>query len=468
VPAANVKQSRKNNSTDSSETTNSQTLHQKQKQQERQEPKTYQYQQQNKNKDESEESVGNVSESDLDVMEFESPLIVKILIYLVFFGGIGAFIYDLNQTDSGERQGVDVTTNNSLAGKSEQPVKSTLRNGFHEVNHDNGDYSSGNYIEDLRNGQGEYVWVNGDSYKGEWVDDKRTGVGVLNWADGNRYEGDFLEGRLSGQGTYTWSNGDRYEGQWLDGQRTGKGVLTWINGDRYEGDFLEGQRTGYGTQTSKSGTCKANRINNEIQGYGIWKDDSYEESICYDSYSDYAKENINHHATMKRALKNKYIKINSYKVSQSSDEFKDFLASDDVHDIIEDNIERLEKRDAKRAQYEIVKAERAERVRKWKKGAPRRAREKAQKEQDRLDAIAQRRYDIQKAENEYFYRANPHGFSLRSTPSSESPERPVTRKKKAIKNKEPAKGGCINPPGQPSLCSCVSDPDNRKFCNLNK
>jgi len=121
VPAANVKKSRENNSTENIKTTNPQNLHQKQKEyqerqqrreptlhqyqkqkqkqkeQQRQEPKVYQYQQPNKNKDEVAEKMTTEKpkkkKREVNDYREESSAFALLKTVLFYLGGFALLLY---------------------------------------------------------------------------------------------------------------------------------------------------------------------------------------------------------------------------------------------------------------------------------------------------------------------------------------------------------------------------------------
>lgn len=134
----------------------------------------------------------------------------------------------------------------------------------------NGDSYDGAYKNDKRNGKGIYNWKNGDVFDGQWIDNNRTGVGLLTLTNGNAYEGEWANGKKHGFGKFTWKNGDEYDGQWQDGKRNGNGKLTLVDGDIYEGEFVNGKFNGYGTYYAKDGQklYEGNYLNNQFDGHG--------------------------------------------------------------------------------------------------------------------------------------------------------------------------------------------------------
>ncbi|MED6161447.1 hypothetical protein PIB30_060840 [Stylosanthes scabra] len=106
----------------------------------------------------------------------------------------------------------------------------------------NGDFYTGNCLENLPHGQGKYLWTDGCMYVGEWQKGKTTGKGRFSWPSGATYEGDFKDGHMDGRGTYIGSSGDTYKGSWVMDLRHGKGTQSFPNGDFYDGDGGKGCR----------------------------------------------------------------------------------------------------------------------------------------------------------------------------------------------------------------------------------
>ncbi|XP_021859576.1 phosphatidylinositol 4-phosphate 5-kinase 6 [Spinacia oleracea] len=110
----------------------------------------------------------------------------------------------------------------------------------------NGDFYTGQWVDNLPQGQGKYLWNDGCMYVGEWQKGKTMGKGRFTWPSGATYEGDFKRGYMDGIGTYTNSNEDSYKGFWSMNSKHGKGTENFANGDSYEGEWIKGMQEGQG------------------------------------------------------------------------------------------------------------------------------------------------------------------------------------------------------------------------------
>ncbi|XP_077241680.1 phosphatidylinositol 4-phosphate 5-kinase 6-like [Tasmannia lanceolata] len=125
----------------------------------------------------------------------------------------------------------------------------------------NGDFYTGQWLENLPHGTGKYLWTDGCMYEGEWFRGKTMGRGKFSWPSGATYEGEFKSGYMDGFGTYTGSNGDTYRGFWVMNLKHGNGKKSFANGDYYEGQWRSGSQDGHGKYMWKNG--------NEYEGQ--WK-----------------------------------------------------------------------------------------------------------------------------------------------------------------------------------------------------
>ncbi|KAJ8648514.1 hypothetical protein MRB53_001537 [Persea americana] len=125
----------------------------------------------------------------------------------------------------------------------------------------NGDFYTGQWLENYPHGTGKYLWTDGCMYEGEWCRGKTMGRGKFTWPSGATYEGDFKTGFMDGYGAYMGCNGDTYHGYWVMNLKHGKGRKKYKNGDAYEGDWRCGMQDGHGKYTWKNG--------NEYEGQ--WK-----------------------------------------------------------------------------------------------------------------------------------------------------------------------------------------------------
>ncbi|KAI9161895.1 hypothetical protein LWI28_021812 [Acer negundo] len=117
----------------------------------------------------------------------------------------------------------------------------------------NGDYYTGQWLDNFPNGHGKYLWTDGCMYVGEWYRGKTMGKGRFSWPSGAIYEGEFKSGYMDGIGTYTASNGDTYRGQWVMNLRHGHGTKHYSNGDWYDGEWRCGKQEGQGRYQWKDG-----------------------------------------------------------------------------------------------------------------------------------------------------------------------------------------------------------------------
>ncbi|KAK2652123.1 hypothetical protein Ddye_011979 [Dipteronia dyeriana] len=117
----------------------------------------------------------------------------------------------------------------------------------------NGDYYTGQWLDNFPNGHGKYLWTDGCMYVGEWYRGKTMGRGRFSWPSGAIYEGEFKSGYMDGIGTYTASNGDTYRGQWVMNLRHGHGTKHYSNGDWYDGEWRCGKQEGQGRYQWKDG-----------------------------------------------------------------------------------------------------------------------------------------------------------------------------------------------------------------------
>jgi len=117
----------------------------------------------------------------------------------------------------------------------------------------NGDFYTGQWLNNFPNGQGKYLWTDGCMYVGEWLKGNITGKGRFSWPSGATYEGDFKNGFMDGKGTYIGCNGDTYKGFWVMDMKNGKGTQSYCNGDFYDGEWKKGLQNGHGRYQWKNG-----------------------------------------------------------------------------------------------------------------------------------------------------------------------------------------------------------------------
>ncbi|KAG5249937.1 phosphatidylinositol-4-phosphate kinase family protein [Salix suchowensis] len=110
----------------------------------------------------------------------------------------------------------------------------------------NGDFYTGQWLDNLPHGHGKYLWTDGCMYLGEWYKGKMMGKGKFSWPSGATYEGEFKGGYMDGRGTYTGSSGDTFRGYWVVNLKHGNGTQSYANGDYYDGDWRRGSQDGHG------------------------------------------------------------------------------------------------------------------------------------------------------------------------------------------------------------------------------
>lgn len=125
----------------------------------------------------------------------------------------------------------------------------------------NGDFYTGQWMDNFPHGTGKYLWTDGCMYEGDWCRGKTMGTGKFSWPSGATYDGDFKTGFMDGYGTYIGSNGDTYKGFWVKNLKHGKGRKNYVNGDYYEGEWRCGVQDGQGKYIWRNG--------NEYEGQ--WK-----------------------------------------------------------------------------------------------------------------------------------------------------------------------------------------------------
>ncbi|KAE8038406.1 hypothetical protein FH972_010920 [Carpinus fangiana] len=117
----------------------------------------------------------------------------------------------------------------------------------------NGDFYTGQWVDNVPNGHGKYLWTDGCMYVGEWHSGRTAGKGKFSWPSGATYEGEFKSGYMDGKGTYTSSSGDTYKGSWVMNLKHGRGTNSFSNGDYYEGEWRRGLQNGHGRYQWKNG-----------------------------------------------------------------------------------------------------------------------------------------------------------------------------------------------------------------------
>ncbi|OIW16918.1 hypothetical protein TanjilG_19223 [Lupinus angustifolius] len=117
----------------------------------------------------------------------------------------------------------------------------------------NGDFYTGQWLDQFPHGQGKYLWTDGCMYVGEWRKGNTMGKGRFSWPSGATYEGDFKSGYMDGKGTYIGSSGDTYKGCWVMNLKHGQGTESYPNGDYYDGEWRKGLHNGHGRYQWKNG-----------------------------------------------------------------------------------------------------------------------------------------------------------------------------------------------------------------------
>ncbi|XP_054814056.1 phosphatidylinositol 4-phosphate 5-kinase 6-like [Prosopis cineraria] len=110
----------------------------------------------------------------------------------------------------------------------------------------NGDFYSGQWLDNFPHGNGKYMWTDGCEYVGEWRKGKKMGKGRFTWPSGATYEGEFKNEFIDGEGNYTGFSGDTYKGSWMTNLKHGQGTETYPSGDYYEGEWVRGLQNGQG------------------------------------------------------------------------------------------------------------------------------------------------------------------------------------------------------------------------------
>ncbi|KAG6677124.1 hypothetical protein I3842_14G009900 [Carya illinoinensis] len=117
----------------------------------------------------------------------------------------------------------------------------------------NGDFYTGQWMDNLPHGHGKYFWTDGCMYVGEWQGGKTMGKGKFSWPSGATYDGEFKNGYMDGRGTYKGSSGDAFRGHWVMNMKHGQGTKRFANGDHYEGEWRRGLQDGKGKYQWKNG-----------------------------------------------------------------------------------------------------------------------------------------------------------------------------------------------------------------------
>lgn len=151
----------------------------------------------------------------------------------------------------------------------------------------NGDFYTGEWLDNLPHGQGKYLWLDGCMYVGQWSKGRKMGKGKFSWPCGATYEGDFKTGYMDGKGTYIGPSGTTYRGSWVMNLKHGHGSTNYSNGDHHEGDWRKGSQDGQGRYQWKNGNNYIGQWKNGLMhgnGTMIWSngnryDGSWEEGF---------------------------------------------------------------------------------------------------------------------------------------------------------------------------------------------
>ena len=75
------------------------------------------------------------------------------------------------------------------------------------------------YITERSPGNGTMAYANGDFYTGEWINDLRHGNGTMSYANGDIYAGKWEKNVRHGYGAISYKNGVIYEGEWFNNSK---------------------------------------------------------------------------------------------------------------------------------------------------------------------------------------------------------------------------------------------------------
>ncbi|XP_027355838.1 phosphatidylinositol 4-phosphate 5-kinase 6-like [Abrus precatorius] len=151
----------------------------------------------------------------------------------------------------------------------------------------NGDFYTGQWLDNCPYGNGKYLWTDGCMYVGEWQKGGIMGKGKFTWPNGASYEGDFKSGYMDGKGSYIGSSGDTYKGCWVMELRQGQGTQSYPNGDLYDGEWRKGVQSGHGRYQWKNGSHYVGQWRNGLfcgNGTMVWNsgnryDGSWEDGL---------------------------------------------------------------------------------------------------------------------------------------------------------------------------------------------
>lgn len=194
------------------------------------------------------------------------------IMYKEYAGIVKAWEATVRKTqNSAKKRANSIFAAMSVAPADDEPGPGELHHAEKAI--PNGDFYTGQWMDNMPHGHGKYLWTDGCMYVGEWYKGKTLGKGKFSWPSGATYEGDFKSGYMDGKGTYTGSSGDTYRGSWVMNLKHGQGTQNYANGDYYEGEWRRGFQDGQGRYQWKNenhyiGQWKNGKINGN--GTMIW------------------------------------------------------------------------------------------------------------------------------------------------------------------------------------------------------
>ncbi|XP_040995455.1 phosphatidylinositol 4-phosphate 5-kinase 6-like isoform X2 [Juglans microcarpa x Juglans regia] len=153
----------------------------------------------------------------------------------------------------------------------------------------NGDFYTGQWMDNLPNGHGKYFWTDGCMYVGEWQGGKTMGKGKFSWPSGATYDGEFKNGYMDGRGTYKGSSGDKFRGHWVMNMKHGQGTKSFANGDHYEGEWRRGLQDGKGKYQWKNGNHYIGQWRNGLMngnGTMVWSNGNRYDGYWEDGFPE--------------------------------------------------------------------------------------------------------------------------------------------------------------------------------------
>ena len=126
----------------------------------------------------------------------------------------------------------------------------------------------------IREGNGKNHWPNGDYYSGEWLNDHPHGQGEMLRHNKDKFRGAFAYGQYSGLGELTTKQGERYIGEFRFNRLDGLGLFVSANAEYYLGEFSQQKRHGRFLYFSRLSATPR---------YQVWIDDELEKVIDLDS-----------------------------------------------------------------------------------------------------------------------------------------------------------------------------------------